>query len=375
MRTVLVVDDEPASRRAVERALDDECRVLAAAGAGEALRLLDTEAVALMISDQRMPDMLGTRLLEECTVRFPDVIRILLTGYTEVETLLDSINAGHVWAYLTKPWEPRELRLVVRRGLERFDTGAENRSLLVELRAACERARAEAEQKGRLLALAAHELGTPVHIATNAVELVDTMMPAGTETKRWLDSAREALAWLSRGVEQLHRAGEWNSGGVRISKTPFDLGGMLKRLMQRFEIIVRRRRLHLETQIDPALGWFDGDERWLERAICNLIANAVRFTPDGGYITLAASPGAIEVRDTGVGIDAAVLACVFEPFSAAGGDIALHSSGQFEFGSRGLGLGLALAKAIVEAHGGGIELESAMGQGTTVRVVLPSFGT
>jgi signal transduction histidine kinase len=78
----------------------------------------------------------------------------------------------------------------------------------------------------------------------------------------------------------------------------------------------------------------------------------------------------IEVRDSGIGIDAALLAHVFEPFSAAGGDIAWHSSGQFEFGSRGLGLGLALAKAAVDAHGGSIEIASEVGKGTTVRVIL-----
>jgi signal transduction histidine kinase len=372
MHTVLVVDDEPASRRAVERALADECRVIAAAGGAEALRRLDADPAALVVSDQRMPDMLGTRLLEECTLRHPQVVRVLLTAYAEVDTLLDAINAGHVWAYVTKPWEARELRLTVRRGLEHFNAEAERRQLMTELERSCRRASVEAEQKSRLLALAAHELGTPVHVAANAVELLAA--GAAAEAQPWVDAARGALEWLARGVEQLHRAGQWRAGGPQLVKTRFDLGVMLGELIADYRPIAARRRLQLDFR--PAAGeqLVDGDRRWLERAAGNLLSNAVRFTADGGRIAVTCDGGAIAVSDNGVGIAAELLPLACEPFSAAGGDIALHSSGRFEFGARGLGLGLATAKAVIEAHGGSITISSAVGQGTTVRLQLPLAG-
>ena len=107
----------------------------------------------------------------------------------------------------------------------------------------------------------------------------------------------------------------------------------------------------------------------------NLLSNAVRFTPAGGHITLAAAVTAdavdITVADSGIGIDAGLLAEVFEPFSVAGGDVALHTSGRFEFGSRGLGLGLAIAKAVIERHGGSIGVSSVPGSGTCFTVSLP----
>jgi signal transduction histidine kinase len=359
----MIVDDEPASRRAVERALADDCRVVAAAGGAEALQCLAAEPMALIVSDQRMPDMLGTRLLEECTLRHPEVVRVLLTGYTEVDTLLDAINAGHVWAYVTKPWEPRDLRVIVRRGLERFAADVERRGLVAELESACARARREAEGKGRLLALAAHELGTPMHIAANAVELI-----AATETteaaQRWIEAAR--------GVGQLHHAGRWRCGDLRLSKAPFDLGSMLADLIDCHRAVAARRRLELDVSLDRRPRVIDGDRRWIECAVANVLSNAVRFTPDGGHLRVALEEdGEIVVGDDGIGIAAHLLPLVFEPFSAAGGEIALHGSGQFDFGARGLGLGLAVAKAAVEAHGGRIALQSTVGQGTCVRITLP----
>jgi signal transduction histidine kinase len=179
---------------------------------------------------------------------------------------------------------------------------------------------------------------------------------------------------LSRGVAQLHRAGQWTGGAVELTSARFDLGATLNRLAGCFESIAAGRGLRLDVRIDGGLGSFDGDERWIERAVTNVLSNAVRFTAAGGRIAFAARPGPgviIEVADTGIGIDSSLLAEVFEPFSAAGGDIALHSSGQFEFGSHGLGLGLALAKAAIEAHGGRLTLDSAAGRGTVVRMMLP----
>ena len=90
---LLVVDDEPASVRAIVRALAEDYQVLTARGGREALAVLAAQPVAMMIVDQRMPDMPGTELLARSAQEHPDMIRVLLTGYTAVETLVDAINA------------------------------------------------------------------------------------------------------------------------------------------------------------------------------------------------------------------------------------------------------------------------------------------
>src|SRR5690348_13573576 len=118
MHTVLVVDDEPASLRAAYRSLSGEHRVLSAERASRALELMQAETVAVVVSDQRMPDMTGTELLAHCAQRYPDALRILLTGYTDLDTLQAAINAGHVFSYVAKPWEPRDLRLAVGHAVE-----------------------------------------------------------------------------------------------------------------------------------------------------------------------------------------------------------------------------------------------------------------
>src|SRR5437773_2208618 len=128
--TILVVDDEPANVRAVARTLRDAHRVVTATRAADGLALLAAEPVALLIVDQRMPEMTGTALLARSAAQRPEVIRVLLTGYTDTPTLLDAINAGHVYAYVTKPWDPPALQTVVRRALEHYDAEADRRRLL-----------------------------------------------------------------------------------------------------------------------------------------------------------------------------------------------------------------------------------------------------
>lgn len=372
--TILVVDDEPASVRTVERALQDEARVVSATTAAQGLAALAAEPVALIIVDQRMPEMTGTELLAHTAVQHPDVIRILLTGYTGIETLVDAINTGHVYYYLTKPWEPQALRLVVRRGLERYDAEADRRRLLAALEQAYARARHEADQKTRLLAVASHELGTPLHILSNALEFMsETDLPPAA--RPWLETARRNALWLARGLAQMATAARSGPRALKLRRMPLDLRPVLDSLQSSFAPILATRGLVVRFDIAAALPAITADRMWLQRALHNLISNAVRFTPDGGSIRVAAgvTAGAVEisVTDTGIGIDESLHAVVFEPLSAAAGDLQLHTSGRFEFGSRGLGLGLAIAKAIIEQHGGAVAVRSQPGIGSRFTVTLP----
>jgi GAF domain-containing protein/class 3 adenylate cyclase/ActR/RegA family two-component response regulator len=116
---ILVVDDEPDNLDLLYRTFYREYKVIKANSGPEALELLAQEGdVSVIISDQRMPMMSGTEFLSLTATQYPDIIRIILTGYTDVEDLVEAINAGKVFKYVTKPWEAEELKGVVRQALD-----------------------------------------------------------------------------------------------------------------------------------------------------------------------------------------------------------------------------------------------------------------
>ncbi len=116
---ILVVDDEPDNLDLLYRSFYREYQVLRANSGPAALELLAQEGdIAVIISDQRMPMMSGTEFLSLTATQYPDIIRIILTGYTDVEDLVEAINSGKVFKYVTKPWEAEELKAVVRQALD-----------------------------------------------------------------------------------------------------------------------------------------------------------------------------------------------------------------------------------------------------------------
>ncbi|MEX0270112.1 response regulator [Leptolyngbyaceae cyanobacterium UHCC 1019] len=119
---MLVVDDEPDNLDLLYRTFRRDFTVLKAESGIHALQVLATEGeVAVIISDQRMPEMKGTEFLSRTVPQFPDTMRIILTGFTDVEDLVEAINSGQVYKYITKPWNPDELKAVVQRAAETYE--------------------------------------------------------------------------------------------------------------------------------------------------------------------------------------------------------------------------------------------------------------
>jgi len=119
---MLVVDDEPDNLDLLYRTFRRDFQVLKAESGIRALEVLAQEGeVAVIISDQRMPEMKGTEFLSRTVPKFPDTMRIILTGFTDVEDLVEAINSGQVYKYITKPWDPNELKAVVQRAAETYD--------------------------------------------------------------------------------------------------------------------------------------------------------------------------------------------------------------------------------------------------------------
>ena len=118
---IMIADDEPANLRVLERLFRPDYQVVTASSGAEALALLEQHDVALLISDQRMPAMTGIELMTRTVAIRPQMVKIVLTGYTDVGALIEALNSGLVYRYLTKPWNNDELRLTVSRALEHYE--------------------------------------------------------------------------------------------------------------------------------------------------------------------------------------------------------------------------------------------------------------
>ena len=126
---LLIVDDETANLRLLERMFREDYFCLTAPSGEEAMRLLDMHDVAVIISDQRMPEMTGLELLKQSASRRPHMVRILLTGYTDLEALVEAVNCGLVYMYISKPWNNEDLKLRVSRAVEHYENNRLQHSL------------------------------------------------------------------------------------------------------------------------------------------------------------------------------------------------------------------------------------------------------
>jgi len=118
---LLIVDDEPDVCDSVHDLLRREFRVLKANSAQEGYRIMQEDEVHIVMSDQRMPQISGVELLAKVKARYPHAIRMLFTGYAELESIIAAINHGHVYRFLKKPWQPEDLLAAVRQAALEFD--------------------------------------------------------------------------------------------------------------------------------------------------------------------------------------------------------------------------------------------------------------
>jgi YesN/AraC family two-component response regulator len=128
--TLLCVDDEKNIQKALKRLLRKEgYRILTASSGKEGLKIIEENDVQIVISDQRMPEMSGTEFLAILKTKHPDALRIILSGYTCVDSITDSINKGHIYKFLLKPWNDQNLKLEIRQAFQQYDLIQANKKL------------------------------------------------------------------------------------------------------------------------------------------------------------------------------------------------------------------------------------------------------
>ncbi|QDV35198.1 hybrid sensor histidine kinase/response regulator [Tautonia plasticadhaerens] len=382
--SLLIVDDEPSLLESLAGLLRRRFDVLTAPGGGPALELLRSgRPVHVILSDQRMPGMSGDAFLARAREVAPEAIRVLFTGYTEIGAVINAVNRGEIFRFLLKPWDPEELEAVLDQAVAQHELIADRRRLVEQLQSANDRLTSANREltelnvlKDAFLEVASHEFNTPITLVHGMSELLRLLNPHRDEVERELleklsDGARR-LARLLADSLKLMSAEDFRLS-LRISSV--DLAALLGEAAEQVAPFIHARSQRLERRFDPHLGRFELDADKIRDAVVNLLTNAIKFTPDGGLIELVLEPdgadgASIRVVDHGVGIEPRALSRLFEPFFTEF-DPTYHSSGDFGFQKRGLGLGLSLVRKFVELHGGRVSAESAPGRGTTVRVALP----
>ncbi|MQP67834.1 response regulator [Niveispirillum sp. SYP-B3756] len=131
---ILIVDDEPRSVEAIERILEDEFQVFCAVTADRALEILENEWIQVVFCDQRMPGMSGVELLSEVRRRWPEVMRIIITGYTDVGDIIRSVNEAGIYQFIAKPWHPDELTIAARNGVRLYQLQRDHDRLSLEMK-------------------------------------------------------------------------------------------------------------------------------------------------------------------------------------------------------------------------------------------------
>ncbi len=389
---ILLVDDEPDVLDSLRRLFRKEYVVHLASSAEQAFEVLSRETVQLVMSDQRMPDMSGVAFLTEVRARYPDAVRMLFTGYSDLNAVIDAINEGHVYRYIAKPFDPAEMRVVVRQGIEWGRMRVEREQLLRAL----EERNARLEEQYRALQsldelksvfmdVVSHELNTPTTIILGYSSLLLAQTP---------DVAASVQAPLERihaGAQRLKQISEkiaavFSGHGkpyVSLQREDIDASELLDEVLSTLAPALLTRGQHVEAFVDADLPpTFSGERVFVRDVLMNLLVNAIKFSPDGetiavsvGRSTLAGGDEAVRfsVADRGAGIPEEDRSQIFETFFGTYRS-KHHSSGDFGFEKRGIGLGLAIVKRFTEMHGGFVDFESVVGEGTVFHAHFPVEG-
>lgn len=232
------------------------------------------------------------------------------------------------------------------------------------------RIRRSVERMQRFSANAAHELRTPLNALRSRLEVTLENQRSSDEYRKILGETAEQVAGLSDSVHAMLRLAQSEAGLAPEHRVAVPIAPLLEEVADFFGPLAEEQGLALELGPVGA-GTVSGEPAWLRQAVANLVDNAIRYTPEGGVIRLAAQREeggrsvVISVADTGPGILAAELERIFEPFHRLRGEQAPGS---------GAGLGLAIAREIARAHGGDVAVESAPGRGSRFSVRLPLVG-
>jgi two-component system, sensor histidine kinase and response regulator len=355
MDPILIVDDEKDNLEALQRLLRSSYAVTTALSPFEALRLLQKNQFHVIISDQRMPEMTGVELLEKAKKLSPGSTRVLLTGFTEIESVIDAINRGNIYRYIAKPWDPEDLKLTIRQANEAFllRREVEEKNLALEksnkeLTRALEDLKALDRTKARFLSLVSHELNTPLTVLSSFVQLLEQMKSAlPSEIQKAVASIGSASQRFGEIISEVLTYVRLESGS-ELKLSSFSFHKEVETLLKKHEAEWKKRSLRVSV-VGGGNTDVPCDMEKMRLALEKLILDTLSRTPDKAElkIEMERKDGEVLISFTRPG--AKLPESAFKPFETASSEMHHHKN---------LGLSLAIAKLIFEAHGGKIRDES-----------------
>jgi signal transduction histidine kinase len=349
---VIVADDNSDMRAYVRELLESRYKVEAVADGQAALEAARRETPDLIVSDVMMPRMDGFGLLRalRADLQLRDVPTILLSARAGEEAVIEGLDAM-ADDYLVKPFSARELIARVGAQLQ-----------LTRLR------REATTQKNEFLAMLAHELRNPLAPIRNAGEILSRTLPVDSPGHAMVAMVKRQVSQLTRLVDDLLDVSRITQGRVELQRRPLELGSVVSQAIETAEPLFHARQHEVSIVSSYRTLYVNGDLTRLVQCVVNILTNAAKYTDTGGKIRvetrLEGSDAVITVADSGAGISPELLPRVFDLF--AQGERTLDRS------LGGLGIGLSVAKRLIEMHGGRVTAASpGLGLGATFEIRLP----
>ena len=378
---ILYVDDVEESLVSFTRAFSDVFRIFTAPNAQDGLKLLEQHAdeIGILMTDQRMPGEKGVWLLERARALRPQILRILVTAYTDMDATINAVNSGAIYKYLTKPWKPTELELTLKQGLEFFMVAKERDQLLHEKMSVLRNMMIadRVVSLGLLAAGLSHHIRNSMVAVKTFLELAPLKMAeekGGDQNLRDPDFWREYHQNVQGQIEKInHLLGDLRTASEQKSGQPFadeiHLKSAIADCLNRLREPLAARRLVVANDISDSLPPLRVDRPKFERLIELLLKDELAMLPAGSRLTFTAelhgAEMAIQLTDNGPALPQEALRVVLDPFAVTSGTPSEY------------GINLMACFFIVHHHGGKIEAQNLadIGNRFIIRLPLQPFAT
>lgn len=406
---IVYIEDDRPSRLLIERLLERYGYAIYTTDSGlDGINLVREKKPQLVLTDINLPDMSG----REITTRirgikhFADIPIVALTADASPGSREMALSVGCT-GFLTKPIDvptfPSQIKAFLDGRSETLDAAEKSRNLEIhaqnlvkrlednirDLEAANRRLRELDSLKSDFIIMVSHELRTPLTLISGYTHLLNTQVAmskkddaVSTETLEGISTGLDSgVRRMQEVINEIIHVSHITSGTLDLSIGPVQLPLLLKTVEKGYAPICEKRNLTLYIGDTTAIPLIEADGARLRTAIENVVSNAIKYTPDGGHITITAKKIAntetidIVVRDTGIGVPVEEQRNIFEQFYVLG-EVAHHSTSKSAFGGGGLGIGLSITKGIIDAHNGRVWAESKGRDeeglpGTAVHLVIP----
>lgn len=347
---LLCLDDEPDNLDALERVFRRKYNVLKASTPEQAFHVLDNYPdLAVIISDQRMPLITGVEFLEKSIVSHPETVRILLTGYTDIESVIGAVNKGQIYRYLTKPWDPVDLLNTVDQGFEKFMLKNELKEKNKALIKALEDLQTLDKAKNQFMILINHELKTPLTTILSFTELMkETAL--SDEQKLFTDRIHRSADKLKSIVDDVLLIVKGEVGLIPVKNDTIQADWLLKEIPTDITHVantksqtIRMKSDFESIEVDPVL---------TKTAFLRALHNATKFGAPQSDILIYISRStnerlSIKIQNKGPQISAQTIEKIMKPFQLDE-NIMNHSIG--------MGLGLTICQTLMKVQNGDLKV-------------------